>query len=91
MKVFLLISIRVYWLLIPKVKRRRCLFKKSCSQYVYDITKREGLLLGMKALRFRIKNCNSKYNIIDVGKEKILITKTHKIFKEKDISPFLLE
>ena len=91
MKVFLLISIRVYWLFIPKSKRRRCLFKKSCSQYVYDITKREGLLFGIKALRFRGKNCNPKYNIIDIGKEKILITRTHKIFKEKDISPFLLE
>lgn len=91
MKVFLLILIRIYWLFIPKSKRRKCLFKKSCSQYVYDIAKRDGLLLGLKALSFRIKNCNSQYNIMDIGKEKILITKTHKIFKEKDISPFLLE
>lgn len=52
---------------------------------------KQGLFHGIKALRFRIKNCNSEYNIIDVGKEKLLITKTHHAFKEKEISPFLLE
>jgi hypothetical protein len=51
----------------------------------------KGLFHGINALRFRVKNCNSEYNIIDIGKEKILITKTRKTFKEKEISPFLLE
>jgi putative component of membrane protein insertase Oxa1/YidC/SpoIIIJ protein YidD len=81
----------MYWLILPKSKRRRCLFKKSCSNYVYEATMEKGLFHGVKALRFRIKNCNPDYNIIDIGKEKMLITKTHQAFKEKEISSFLLE
>lgn len=91
MKYVLIFIIKMYWRIIPKSKRRRCLFKKSCSHYVYDITVKQGLFDGINALRFRIKNCNSEYHIIDVGKEKLLITKTNQTFKEKEISSFLLE
>lgn len=91
MKYLLILIIKIYWLIIPEKKRKRCLFKKSCSNYVYEITQKKGLIAGVKALKFRVHNCNSDYNIVDIGKEKILITKTYKRFKEKEISPFLLE
>ena len=72
MKIVLLLIIRIYWTLIPKQQRRKCLFKTSCSNYVYDETKKEGLLKGLKALKFRIKNCNPNYNIIKVNNFNIL-------------------
>jgi len=58
---------------------------------VYDVTQKKGLIAGVKALHFRVHNCNSEYNIIDIGKEKFLITKRYKVFNEKEISSFLLE
>jgi hypothetical protein len=57
---------------------------------VYEITQKKGLRAGMEALRFRIHNCNSEYSLIDVGKEKILITKTHHVLRENDVASFLL-
>ena len=80
----------MYWLLIPKHKRRKCLFKKSCSNYVYEKTKSEGLISGLSALRFRIKNCNPQYSIMELDGEKILVTKTNYIIKENLINESLL-
>lgn len=81
----------MYWLLIPKHKRRKCLFKKSCSNYVYDKAKSEGFISGLKALKFRISNCNPNYIIMNLNGEKVLITKTNYIIKENLINEFLLK
>ncbi|KOS04811.1 hypothetical protein AM493_01200 [Flavobacterium akiainvivens] len=56
MKHLLLIIIKLYWL-IPVSKRRTCLFKKSCSHFVYDATAHKGLFAGLKALQYRYKTC----------------------------------
>ena len=90
MKVLLLILIKTYWLLIPKSKRRKCLFKESCSNYVYEKTKREGLISGVKALKFRIKNCNSNYNLINVNGEKIMISANQQVFKKSELNKSIL-
>jgi len=89
-KNILLIIIKLYWKYIPESKRKKCLFKKSCSNYVFEKTKKEGLISGVKALKFRIKNCNSNYNIININNESLLITSTNKIFKEQEISKSII-
>ena len=86
MRIILLLIIKAYWLLIPKYKRRRCLFKVSCSNYVYNKTKSEGLIQGIKALKFRVENCNRYYNIIEINNEKLLISSRSIVFKEKEIN-----
>lgn len=83
--------IRCYWLLFPENRRRKCLFKTSCSHYVFQQTKNKGVQAGLRAFLFRIKNCNANYQIIDVDGEKILITKTNKVFPEKELSEFILK
>ncbi len=80
----------MYWIIIPKSKRRQCLFKMSCSNYVYEKTKTEGLLSGLKALKFRINICNPNYNVIEVNGKKILITTTNISFKENQINKSIL-
>lgn len=90
MKIFLLLIIKAYWVLIPKSKRRKCLFKISCSNYVYKQTKTKGLIAGLKALKFRVQNCNPDYSIMQLSNEKILITKTSLILKEKEINESIL-
>jgi putative component of membrane protein insertase Oxa1/YidC/SpoIIIJ protein YidD len=63
MKYLLLTLINWYWFLIPESKRRRCIFKKSCSNHVYDITKEKGFSEGIRALRFRFENCRAGFEI----------------------------
>lgn len=90
-KAILFLIIKSYWLLVPRQKRRKCLFKTSCSHYVYQKTKEKGLQAGLRALYFRMQNCNNEYQIIKVGDEKILVTKTNKVFREKELSEFILK
>ncbi len=90
MKQFLLILIRIYWLSIPKSKRRSCLFKISCSNHVYRVTKDKGLISGLKALRFRIKNCNSEYAVIKIDNKPVLISASSKVFDESEINYSIL-
>lgn len=59
----LLATIHVYWFLIPKNKRRKCIFRKSCSHFVYDTTKEHGIRQGLTALKFRFNNCRSGFEL----------------------------
>ncbi|KAF2509402.1 membrane protein insertion efficiency factor YidD [Flavobacterium zhairuonense] len=63
MKYFVLLLIQLYWILIPQSKRRKCIFKKSCSNYVFETTQKEGFINGLKAFRFRYKNCRGNFTI----------------------------
>lgn len=81
----------MYWLLTPKSKRRKCLFNKSCSNYVFEKTISEGLFSGLKALKFRINNCNPNYSIIELNGEQVLVSKTHQIFKEEELRNSILK
>lgn len=58
MRYLLLAAIRIYWL-IPKSKRRTCLFKKSCSHFVFEAAVNHGVTAGLKALHYRFKTCRS--------------------------------
>lgn len=90
MKRFLLMLIKIYWVIIPKSSRRRCLFQESCSNHIYRITKNEGFISGLKALKFRIKNCNSNYNIIKIDSKPVLISSSNKLFDESEINNSIL-
>ncbi|AOC95816.1 MULTISPECIES: membrane protein insertion efficiency factor YidD [Flavobacterium] len=63
MKYLTLLIIRLYWILIPQSNRRKCIFKKSCSNYVFEITQKEGFMKGLKAFQFRYKNCRGNFSI----------------------------
>lgn len=63
MKYLILFIIQIYWKLIPTSKRKKCIFKKSCSNYVFEKTQKEGFISGLKAFRFRYKNCRGNFAI----------------------------
>lgn len=63
MKFLLLLAIKMYWKIIPSSKRKKCIFKKSCSNYVYEITQKEGFINGLKAFQFRYQNCRGNFAI----------------------------
>jgi len=91
MRIVLLWLIKSYWLLIPPKKRNKCLFKKSCSNYVFDISKEEGMIKGLKALRYRFKHCRSGYYIINGVDGKILITAHNEVFDTSEIAERLFD
>jgi len=64
LKYFLLIAIHLYWLMFPRPLRRKCIFKCSCSHYVYNIANEYGFIEGCKSLYKRYKLCRYDYQII---------------------------
>jgi len=82
--------IRLYQTFIPKRFRGKCLFKESCSNYVYRITKEDGLKAGIVAFRFRFHNCRPDYSLFENGKEILLITVTGEVIEECFIDEKLL-
>ncbi|MFM5893100.1 MAG: hypothetical protein ACKOQM_01525 [Novosphingobium sp.] len=52
--------IRTYWLLIPAYRRRKCLFKESCSRHVYRETD-AGFHDAIRAFRYRFGACRPGY------------------------------
>lgn len=63
MRFLLIFCIKIYWYLIPVHRRKHCVFKKSCSNYVYEITQKQGIIKGLKALRYRFNNCRNTIEI----------------------------
>lgn len=80
--------IRLYWATFPKSKRRKCIFKISCSQYVYQITNKEGFYKGLMALKYRYYNCRGGFHIsVDpIDGRKIMILSNFNVLTEDDIS-----
>jgi putative component of membrane protein insertase Oxa1/YidC/SpoIIIJ protein YidD len=60
MKWLLMALIHLYWI-IPQKRRRRCIFKQTCSKYVYQTTKEKGFFNGIQALKQRMRQCRPAY------------------------------
>lgn len=65
MKWVLLAVIRLYRALKAPARKPKCIFRQSCSHYVYAVTEREGLHRGVLALRFRLRNCRHGFHLFD--------------------------
>lgn len=63
MRFFLLIAIKIYWKVTPKSKRGSCIFRKSCSGFVFEQTSQNGFWSGIKAFGFRFENCRHGFTI----------------------------
>lgn len=85
MKHLILIVIRIYQICIPKRLRGRCLFKESCSNYVFRITKEKGYNTGISALKYRIHNCRPNYFLTNSNGKILLITAKNEVIEEEFI------
>ena len=92
MKIFILLIIRLYWILIPQSKRRKCIFKKSCSNYVFEITQNEGFIKGLKAFQFRYKKCRGNFSIFKnpINNEILMILPSQLIIDKEEIADRLI-
>lgn len=87
MKSLLLLLIKVYWRMIPPSKRRKCIFRISCSKYVYEKTTADGFVSGVKALKYRFQNCRPEAFIIENPTGEIyIILPNQQILNESEIS-----
>ena len=63
MKYTILFIVQLYWLFKSKNRKAKCIFKKSCSIYVYEKAKEEGFILWIEAFLFRYKNCRGGFEV----------------------------
>lgn len=62
MKYLIIFVIRLYWL-IPKSRRRKCIFRISCSKCIYKTAMNEGFIAACYAFKYRYKNCRYGYEL----------------------------
>jgi putative component of membrane protein insertase Oxa1/YidC/SpoIIIJ protein YidD len=56
-------AIRAYWALWPRRFRRGCLYRETCSRYVYRVTDEIGFVAGLRALSHRVRTCRPGYAV----------------------------
>lgn len=61
MRQLILWLIQLYHCYIPPAKRRRCLFRESCSQHVERIARERGGFAAIKAFLARARHCRPGY------------------------------
>lgn len=89
MRYLLMFAIRIYWR-IPTKLHNKCLFKETCSQYVYRIAKHQGFIAGLIALKERNELCRPGYVVYKSNDSFYLKTAGGQIFTEDSISPNIL-
>ena len=86
-----LFLIKLYWKVFPEKKRRCCLFKETCSQYVYRHTAEGGFFKGANALKQRLKKCRQGYQLYSGLQGFEMELADGSVIKEEEIAPRLLE
>jgi putative component of membrane protein insertase Oxa1/YidC/SpoIIIJ protein YidD len=92
MKHLILLTIRLYWLSKPKNCKPKCIFRKSCSHYVYEITQKQGFLKGLNAFVFRYRNCRGDIQIFKnpINNKINMLLPSRIIMNENEIAKRLL-
>lgn len=89
MRYLLLLAIRIYWV-IPTELHSKCIFKETCSHYVYRIAKQQGFIAGINALKERNELCRPGYLVYRYEGHFYLKTASGKVFAESDMSDSIL-
>ena len=85
MKYLLLLAIRIYWR-IPTKLHQKCIFRETCSHYVYRIASNQGFLAGVAALRERNELCRPGYVVYRYQGHYYLKTANGTIVEDQDIA-----
>lgn len=89
MRYLLMFAIRIYWK-IPTKLHDKCIFKETCSHYVYRIAKHHGFKAAWKALKERNELCRPGYVVYKSEGKIYMKTAGGQIFEEESISPNIL-
>jgi len=93
MRWLILFPIYVYWHAWPPfLKKRSCLFKESCSHFVFRVTADNGFVAGFKALMWRYRNCRPGYRIVSNAEGKFgMRLATGNMVPESEIADAILK
>lgn len=91
MKWAFLIAIKLYWMAFSEKKNAKCLFKETCSHFVYRQTEEGGFLKGVEALWHRFKKCRKGYQLYSGLNGFEIELADGSIIPEGEIAPRLLE
>lgn len=92
MRWLLMLPIVVYWYCVPQlVKSRSCLFKETCSRFVYRTARENGLVAGVRALRERYSQCRPGYSVqlIPSGRF-VVVLRGHVSLDQDDVNESVL-
>jgi len=90
MNTALLLLIRLYWRAVPAVRRRRCLFRITCSRYVYGIASTRGFRAGIAALLERLRSCRPGYTVAFSRSGAALVCADGSVFERGEVADDLL-
>lgn len=84
--------VRLYWFSKSKNSNPKCIFRKSCSHYVYEITQKQGYLKGLKAFVFRYRNCRGYIQVFKnpISNKTNMLLSSRIIIEEDEIAERLL-
>lgn len=80
-------TIEYYWKNVSESNRRVCIYKISCSRFVYNEFHNFGFISGVKAYVYRLRNCNRNYIIYSTNGKVQILTKFGHILDEDQINP----
>lgn len=92
MKYFLILVIKIYWLLIPEYKRKSCIFRVSCSRFVFNQTMKKGFVSGLLSLKERFLTCRPNYQARFLENEDLVILRLNNgtVLLEDEISETII-
>jgi len=84
-------AIEYYWKTRPESQRKICIYRITCSRYVYNELENNGFIAGIRAYFYRIKSCNHGYELI-LKKDMVVIKDCNgNLILENDISPLIIK
>lgn len=86
----ILILIKLYWMVFSNRKKPSCIFKETCSHYVYRNTQDGGFVIGMRAFIERLKKCRKGYQLYTSLQGFEMELADGSIIKEDEIAPRIL-
>ena len=85
-----LLIIQLYWKLVPEDRRRSCIFRLSCSHYVYEVVQSRGATQGLKAFVSRWRQCRPGYSVVPNYQSLRVLLRDGSVADESDIAPAVL-
>jgi putative component of membrane protein insertase Oxa1/YidC/SpoIIIJ protein YidD len=83
--------IEFYWKIIPEKNRKICIYRITCSRYIYNAFSNDGFISGFLAYFQRRRSCKNGYTIKYQNKMILIEDRNGLIIQEHDINPLIVK
>ena len=87
----LALAVRAYWIFWPKRWKKTCIYKESCSRYVYRLALETGTLAGLAGFFRRMRTCRTGYRFVVAESVLFMEAADGTLIHRSDLSAALLE